>query len=236
VTAVSVDRGSLRVGFADGVRERFDLVVGADGPRSGLRSLVDAGEPSGPRLHDWSFRTGGEADGPTEVWGRDALATVVPDGDGAVCRVTAAPDAVDDAGPDALASVAERLGWRLPALVAGAEAVDYERRRHADGGTRIAGRVAFCGAAAHPLAPASGVVAPLALGDARVLADELRFGPDDLADVLGGYGRRRQRRIADLRHAAGVVGEGAYPPPGTGASLSAVGRLRSVALRSVLDA
>jgi 2-polyprenyl-6-methoxyphenol hydroxylase-like FAD-dependent oxidoreductase len=74
------------------------------------------------------------------------------------------------------------------------------------------GRVAYCGSAAFPVTPATGLQTVLAIEDAWVLADELSGRQESAADVVKTYGQRRRRRVRTIhRRSAGAHSHHSYP-------------------------
>jgi 2-polyprenyl-6-methoxyphenol hydroxylase-like FAD-dependent oxidoreductase len=230
--ALRTDDGPPVVEFEDGVRERFDLVVGADGAGSWVGTNgFDADRPTADGMTTWAFRADGAGVPGTvaEAWGTDAMVAVIPVTSGACGRlVTTAGDAA--AAADALAGAFGRAdhpvtgGFDLPgpdALVGGP---DYVRR--AD--PWAADRVALVGDAARTLPPCS-LGPSLAVEDAYVLADELsdRTGT---AAALGRYECRRRGRLHRLDDRAGP--DGAARHPLSAAGLPDLLELRLALLRS----
>jgi 2-polyprenyl-6-methoxyphenol hydroxylase-like FAD-dependent oxidoreductase len=225
-TPTAVDSGPV-VEFADGVRERFDVVVGADGRRSWVCRAAFGGAPDrSPATATWSFRLpAGDAHGPalTETWGPDSgvllgpggrgrvVAAGVPEGGslaGAVRR--SVPPAAGDFDPDAVEAPV-----RLPSETG------WARRFAGDG-------VALLGDAAHAFHPALGIGASLAVGDAAVLAAEL--AARDTPAALDRYERRRRGRIADLARRVAADGDGRRRSPFPVAGLPGVRDVRRALL------
>jgi 2-polyprenyl-6-methoxyphenol hydroxylase-like FAD-dependent oxidoreductase len=224
IRSLERDGGALRVGFASGVREWFDLVVAADGPGSSVRALrgqsVDTTEATQVEAR---VPTSGTAVAARGVWTDDGLCELLPDpGGGALVRVTTDRSAGDEPGTRARCAL-DRFEWAGAREPVGAVARTVTQ---SSGDGRWAdGRVAYCGPAACPQAPATGLRTTLALADARVLADELLAG-SSVETAVASYARRRRRHLEALRESAsGDRGAGAAPADG---ALAAVGRDRSV--------
>ncbi|MFB6302856.1 MAG: FAD-dependent oxidoreductase [Haloferacaceae archaeon] len=201
------------VEFDDGVRERFDVVVGADGRRSWVRGAAFDGAP--PRGHTacgtttWSFRLPARRSrGPTltEAWGPDSGVILGPRERG---RFVAAGDS------DA-ASMTEAVRRSASSIPSGLDPDDVEgAARLADGGgwarRWVEGEVVLLGNAAHAFHPALPVGASLAVGDADVLAAEL--AARDRTAALRRYERRRRERIALLARRVAAGGSRSSPFP-----------------------
>jgi 2-polyprenyl-6-methoxyphenol hydroxylase-like FAD-dependent oxidoreductase len=193
------DDGPPVVEFEDGVRERFDLVVGADGTDSWVRAAgFDAPGPTPWGTTTWAFRAdGAEVTGTVgEAWGADAAVSVVPTASGACGRlVTTTDDRA--AAADALVGAFDHAdhpvtgGLDLP----GPDALVGTPDRVVRVDPRATDRLALLGAAARSLPPCS-LGPSLAVEDAYVLAEELARGRP--AAALGRYEHRRRGRLRRL--------------------------------------
>ena len=216
------------VRFGDGERARFDLVAGADGPNSFLRTAAGVPMEAGG-VHEWSFRV--DRSGPStprEAWAPGVLATATPLEGGLRVRLAVAGE---QGHPETLAAAAlSRLGGPLGGLLDG-EPPDRARYQRlpdpAAAATWRAGRVAFCGGAAAPLPGLSGLSPALGVGDAAVLAAAVAEA--GVPGALDRYAARRRRRLTAVR---GAAGETRYPPTELEGPLGRVAGLRSVALVS----
>jgi salicylate hydroxylase len=199
---------AVEVALADGTTITASALVGADGLNSAVRSRLLA---DGPPAYC----------GYTSVRGRCAAPEALPFGyvcgDADVHLFTAptgrgrlywAAKLTADRGTwpvrspeDALAGVLDAIGGWHPALTApvresdptGLVVTDVEDRDPAPVWTR--GRVTLLGDAAHPMSPAVGQGASLAVEDAVVLARCLRREPD-VPTALADYERIRVPRAA----------------------------------------
>jgi 2-polyprenyl-6-methoxyphenol hydroxylase-like FAD-dependent oxidoreductase len=195
----------VRVELAGGGREEGDVLIGADGIHSVVRSGL---------FGDEALRYSGYAawravserlpavseDRFSESWGPGARFGLVPIGDGRLYWFVA-EDAPDGSpAPDRpLEDLRRRLAdWHDP-IPAVLDATDestlsrtfvYDRRPSKRWGE---GRVTLVGDAAHPMTPNLGQGAAQALEDAVVLGRELSDGGDPDA-ALRRYERRRLRR------------------------------------------
>jgi 2-polyprenyl-6-methoxyphenol hydroxylase-like FAD-dependent oxidoreductase len=88
VRALDGSRRGVEVEFSDGVREQFDVVVGADGLRSRVRELIEAGGERFCNTTGWTFRIEPDVDtseGLSEVWAPDGTAFLhMPLGEGSL--------------------------------------------------------------------------------------------------------------------------------------------------------
>lgn len=209
---IDEDDDGVTVALSDGRRERYDLVVGADGVHSTVRASAFAEDTW--RVADrstvaWSFWTDREVPETTvDVWtpGAEAFVTRVS-GRGLVNVGAAVSRSETPEGPaiGRLERVADRLGWRLPELVAGRDGepfYDRSQEVRADRWVSAGERVLLVGDAAHAIHPISGQGATLALEDAYVLAEELARLPDRPETAVDPFVARRRDRVRSMRRAA----------------------------------
>jgi 2-polyprenyl-6-methoxyphenol hydroxylase-like FAD-dependent oxidoreductase len=185
------------VTFDDGARATYDLVVGADGRRSTVRSVAALGGPArpvgqvvyrsvvsgGPRITDW-----------VGVLGRKAAFVVMPMGGGRLYlyadeSTTAAP--ADPAGR--LREVFGGYGGPVPEVLGAVEKIQVALTDEVVVGAWSRGPVVLVGDAAHATAPTLSEGAAMALEDAVVLADALATAPS-VTRALRGYESRRRPR------------------------------------------
>jgi salicylate hydroxylase len=203
-----VDDG-LSVEFDDGVREQFDVVVGADGVRSWVRGArFDTEPPAAWGTTSWDVRADGRLGTPetvTELWTAGGL--VVSGPPGTTGRLRFVTTALSGEDPD-LGAAADLLSRAVPPEMFPGDSVDPSALSVVDGrpdyGVRsdrwIAGRVALVGDAARSFPPTFPLDPSLAVEDAYVLADELA-APGTSCTALERYAhRRRGRRRALERH------------------------------------
>lgn len=193
----STDAGVL-VEFADGVRERFDVVVGGDGPRSWVRrARFDDADPTPWGTTTWTVRSSrhvGRAGVVSERW--TSGETVAWGPRRATGRVQFTTTGVDGADPDAAARHLRSVSDAGPV-----DEVSPSDLTVVDGGPdyRVrserwaTGHVALLGSAARPLPPTLSLAPSLAVEDAYVLADELT-STASATTALGRYARRRRER------------------------------------------
>lgn len=261
VRALEREGEALRVRFESGVREWFDAVVAADGQRSAVRSLRDTPGRTDPALQV-EGRVAGDA--PTVAccrWTGQGFLQVIPHpGGGCLLRLTAEPDALGNSPANALQRAVDALDGGAsdgsegdPVTPGGTDwsMGDVCRtelcQARPGSGTWSDGRVAYCGGAALPQVPATGLRATLALADTRVLADELLAGASSVPAAVSAYGRRRRRHLASLREAGGdrpdedwggpgeVNGRGKDGPDAAGSTLLASVRRYRGASRAASD-
>ena len=229
--ALRTDDGPPLVEFEDGVRERFDLVVGADGTGSWVGAAgFDRPDPTPWGTTTWAFRAdGAEVTGTVgEAWSADAMVSVIPTASGTCGRLVTT---TDDAGiaAETLAGAFDHAGHPVtgeldppePDVLVGAT----DRVLRAD--AWVTDRLALLGEAARALPPCS-LGPSLAVEDAYVFAEELAVR-GSLATALERYEHRRRDRLRRLDRVA-ADGGGRHP-------LSAVGlpdlmELRLALLRS----
>ena len=214
-TCVAVEQsdGGATAVFADGHRANGDVVVGADGTHSIIRSAV-LGERVERRYAGYVNFNGliAQSDdlAPLDTWvtfvGEHKRASLMPVGGGRVYYFFDVPleRGLPPLGPDVRAELAHHFaGWAAPvqrliqrldpARVTRAEIFDIEPL------TRLVrGRVALLGDAAHSTAPDLGQGGCQAMEDAWVLANALLTNDLGVEDALGRYEAARRERAADI--------------------------------------
>jgi 2-polyprenyl-6-methoxyphenol hydroxylase-like FAD-dependent oxidoreductase len=231
------DSGVL-VEFADGVRERFDVVVGGDGAHSWVRrARFDVDDPTPWGTTTWTVRSPGRVGRPgtvSERWTPDETVTCGPrSAPGRIQFVTTEVDASDpDAAARRLPSIADAgpVAELSPSeLIVVDGGPDYRVRSE----RWAAGRVALLGPAARPLPPTRSLTPSLSVEDAYVLAEELTSAASSTT-ALERYARRRQERHRVLD---GLLPAGSPPlrdcTASDGRGLRSLHRARAAVLRSV---
>ncbi|MFB9234013.1 FAD-dependent monooxygenase [Plantactinospora siamensis] len=195
-------RHGVQVIFADGAEQTYDLVVGADGPRSMVRTLAALGGPPRP-AGQVAYR--GVVDGRPDVcdWvavlGQRAGFLVMPMGGGRLCCYA------DEAGSEVPADPTARLrqifagyGGPVPAVLDALRDVRAALTDELDLGRWSNGRVVLVGDAAHATAPTLSQGAAMAVEDAVVLAATLRAAAS-VEEALRAYEARRRPRAKWVR-------------------------------------
>ena len=204
VTSLAQDGACVSVGFSVGSREDFDLVVGADGIRSTVRTLaLSNAAPSYLGAMNW------RSVAPIRPAGLSAFQINVGDG----CLFGLVPLAggrtyafayvshphFRDPAEGRLARLRQRFltfGPRVTEYLAALERDDEvicSAMEWMDNENIHAGRVVLVGDAAHASSPMMGQGGCMAMEDACVLADELRAAATVEA-ALESYVRRRRPR------------------------------------------
>ncbi|MFI8092824.1 FAD-dependent monooxygenase [Streptomyces sp. NPDC086080] len=191
----------------DGTLEA-DLVIGADGIRSGVRHTLFPAHP-GPRYAGFTtwravvpaperpFR-------PHETWGRGRIWGTQPLKDGRVYAYAAAARPEGERAPDERAELLRLFGdWHhpVPEILASVAPEDVLRRDVRFMGEPLPayhrGRTALLGDAAHAMPPSMGQGGNQAIEDAVVLA-HLVNGERTLRDALEDYTRERLPRTMEV--------------------------------------
>lgn len=212
LVAATPDSGVVTATFADGSTARADVLIGADGLRSAVRTIIDPNAPA-PRYVPL-LNAGGYAKGLTVdaepghmrmVFGRDCFYAYVQHPDGDVWWF-ANPRQPRELSREELAAIdwrerlsqlfarEDRLARDLldasPELFAGWNTYDFPKVPvwHRD-------RMVVIGDAAHATSPASGQGASMAIEDAVTLAKCLRDTGDDAFARYEALRRKRVERV-----------------------------------------
>ncbi|MQY20831.1 FAD-dependent monooxygenase [Nocardia macrotermitis] len=208
ITALHQDDAGVRVEFASGQSESFDLVVGADGVHSATRRLAFGPEeqfstylggymsfftiPTPPNIRPGWFTmqmipgaaVGIRPDGRPDT--AKAILTMLTDRDPALRGDL-------DAQHRLVHRHLEGDGWHAPAVLAGMAAADdfyFDELTRIDMPSLSAGRVTLLGDAGYCGSPMTGMGTAMAMVGAYLLAGEIARTPDDLPDALRRYERQ----------------------------------------------
>ncbi|GIM86341.1 FAD-dependent monooxygenase [Salinispora arenicola] len=203
IDAVDLFPETVGVTFADGATAEYDLVIGADGARSAVRTLAALGGPplaAGQVVYRAVARGGPPVPEWTALLGHRAGFLVVPIGPG---RLHCYADETGTVVPaDPLARIRELFGdygGPLPDVLDCLEQVHASVTDEVELGRWYRGRVLLVGDAAHATAPTLSQGAAMALEDAVVLAESLRSSTDDVDAALAAYESRRRPRTRWVR-------------------------------------
>jgi 2-polyprenyl-6-methoxyphenol hydroxylase-like FAD-dependent oxidoreductase len=202
VTAVDDDESGLRATFADGSTGVYDLMVGADGVHSSVRSAVfGATDATFVGQASWRFLAEGfpEISYWTALLGRGKAFLILPLGGGQIyCYADVnAERPVDpiDGDPSKLVELysdfAEPVARILEERLTSTEAPYFSPIEEVVQQPWVRGRVVLVGDAAHAMSPNMAEGAGMALEDALILAETIAAGRP-----LEEFEARRRPRVA----------------------------------------
>jgi 2-polyprenyl-6-methoxyphenol hydroxylase-like FAD-dependent oxidoreductase len=202
VTALEDEGSGVRATFADGSTDLYDVVVGADGVHSWVRSSVFGGaDATFVGQASWRFLVDGfpEISDWTALLGRGKAFLMLPLGDGQIyCYAdvnTSRP--VDPTGGDPSKLVKFHGDFAQPVLGILEERLTSNERPHFSPIEEVTqqpwvrGRVALVGDAAHAMSPNMAEGAGMALEDALILAETIAA-----SRPLEEFEARRRPRVA----------------------------------------
>ena len=199
--------------LSDGTQEEFDLVVGADGIHSHIRTLIFGNEGftySGLRM--WiSMLPYGKADvfEPNDLFGEGEYVGLFPTRDGRLetLFLASVPESKSDLPEQRIVYLKERFRdftWVVPDIL---QSLQNPAEIFCEDVDQVAldtwyhGRIVLLGDAAHAVSPTAAMGGAMALEDAHVLAEELRrVDAAHVEQALAGYMVRRKSRIEEIRH------------------------------------
>ena len=206
VQDLEISDGVAKVEFSGGRMQEYDLVVGADGRRSTIRTKSGLGGPAvptgqivyrsvvsgGPQISDW-----------TSLLGRRSSFTAMPMGSRRLyCYADETVPEGTPNPPDPKARLLELFGdfgGPVPAILDGMAKVQVARTDEVVLDRWSTGPVLLVGDAAHATAPTLAQGAAMALEDAVVLGEVLRATPGDVPAALARFEERRRPRCAQVR-------------------------------------
>lgn len=210
VKAITQDATAVTVQFNDKTTDRFDMVVGADGVHSIVRTLAldnPTLQPYGWR--GWFFWA--------DAWKQksEEVQMIVAPGVGFASfplhdrhfvglNVVCSPDTPDpvETRRERLHAYTRKFGKDIHDLIDSVDPAEIYRTdlMYVPMGPWANGRVVLIGDARHAISPVTGRGANVALEDASVLATMLRGAhTEDVPEILQQFGVERTRRIDPLR-------------------------------------
>ena len=223
VISLSQDEQRVQVGFSDGSTGDYDLVVGADGISSTVRTLVMGSVPPGyTGLMIWRSLVPIPPPDPTNfriMFGDGRFFGITPlrDGPTNIFGAVGMPR-THDPGQGRLARFRKQFadfGGHVQEYLA---AISSDEQVHFDPAEEVKldhwhhGRVVLIGDAAHASAPTMGQGGCMAMEDAYVLTDLLREA-ETVESALDSYETRRHPRATWVQQQSRTIVESYLTPP-----------------------
>lgn len=225
VSELDDDGSGVDVTFSDGTQGRYDIVVGADGLYSKLRSILfpDAAKPQFAGLAVWRYnlKRPDEVTG-TRVLGNEGIG-IIPLADDLMYMFLTTTESREQRYPreGLAAAMRERLRIAPPPIgkfvdeITEDDGVVYRPLEfHIMESDWYKGRVILIGDAAHAPTPQLGQGAGMAVEDSLVLGEELDRN-DTIADAFAAFQARRYKRCKYIVNACETVSRslsGEIPP------------------------
>ena len=218
VHALEEQPEAVSVSLSNGLRGEFDLVVGADGLHSWVRTYLFGNEGlayTGVRMWFSMLPPGMiRLTEPNNLYGEGEYACVLPTESGKVGVefLAAVPGEEPDLPEERISMLRSRFddfGWIIPNILHSLhdpkEIVSYPiqdvslKRWHR-------GRIVLLGDAAHAVSPTVTMGCAMALEDAHVLTEELRLVDSaHIEEALSSYVTRRKARVGEIHHVSDFV-------------------------------
>jgi 2-polyprenyl-6-methoxyphenol hydroxylase-like FAD-dependent oxidoreductase len=202
---------SVTVTFANGEKEIFDLVVGADGVNSRTRSFVNNATPKymGYSSHRFLVPNDTALTQPVEMWGRGLRLGLVPVGQGKLYGFTTFnAKANEKLSLEAFQQRFAVFGGEAPKALKHLQEPSqliHTTISEVRSETWFKKRVVLLGDAAHAMTPNLGQGAGMGIEDAYVLAEELE-NVARLETALLNYQHRRMNRVRRIQTLARQLG------------------------------
>jgi 2-heptyl-3-hydroxy-4(1H)-quinolone synthase len=216
VDSLRIEDDSVDVCLTDGRRERFDLVIGADGLRSKVRELVFGDVPvaySGYTCWRLIVKSPMARVELCEMWGRGLRFGIAPIGNDQLYCFAVANAPRGEADPiegrlDRLRARFAEFGGQVPEILAAldrSEQLIHNDLEEVPAGPWYKGRVVLIGDAAHAMTPNMGQGAAMALEDSAVLAEVLTQD-GELENQLAQWVARREPRVRWVQNQSRRIG------------------------------
>ncbi|MBY0376637.1 FAD-dependent monooxygenase [Patescibacteria group bacterium] len=216
ISELSQDTSGVSITFSDGTKDKFDLVVGADGIHSQVREMVFG--KNFLKYYGWTIdafwapQQFTSPRGSIEFSSGGKICCIYPMEDKAVVMLSRATNKLTiDKAEHTKESLHKNFADFEPLVDELIDAIEdpehmlRDNLAHVDMDKWYEGRVALLGDAQHATSPLTGMGASMALEDAFVLAEELKKNNGDVLLSLKNYQQRRGVRIKNFRKASSLV-------------------------------